>query len=102
MHQVRGVVHGPSWGLSVPRKGVRFARDRPWLALLRSSYSPIHRSQEGTQTERGIGLRESAQTVIGGELGGVEVGVERGGGQGKGHRLGHEASPRKAWSITSA
>ena len=33
-------------------------------------------NQEGTQAERGIGLREPAQAAIGVELGAVEVGVE--------------------------
>lgn len=41
-------------------------------------------SQEGAQTERGIGLREPAQAASGSELGAVEVGVEGEAGRAKG------------------
>src|SRR5215211_5675764 len=41
-------------------------------------------SQEGTQAEPGIGLREPAQAAIGGELGAVEVSVEEEAGRTKG------------------
>ena len=58
-------------------------------------------SQEGTQAERGIGLREPAQATIGGELGAVEVGVEGETGRAKGIDW-DTRDLLRALSITSA
>ena len=55
------------------------------------------RGQSGTQAERGIGLREPAQTAIAGELWPIEARLHRRGGQGKVDRLDHEASPWGGW-----
>ena len=54
-------------------------------------------SEGGAEAKRRIGLREPAETAVGGELGTVEGRGETGGGQGEGDRLGHEASPGEAW-----
>ncbi len=56
----------------------------------------------GTEVEGGIGLREPAETAVGGELRTVEGRDELGGGQAEVDRLGHEASPGEAWFVASA
>jgi hypothetical protein len=67
MRRVRGVVYGQAAGLTAPRMRVRFVREAT-LVSAATVLLPVHRSLEGTRTERGVGLREPAQAAIGGEV----------------------------------